>query len=1107
MQGPPRTHARRAPITSKPTASLFAPLGYFMVRAPLFPVEAYQQLGASALEHESVLSVANPRVRLALAVGSLSLLDEIERPASRPRDVLRREQKLLRYLIRMSTRPTPYGLFAGVALGHWGEMTDLSIADPLGRLQAQLDMGWLLPLIWKLEALSQVRQHLRFVANTAAYLRNGRVFLHERAVADAAKDRQEVSVRATGAVKRALELARQPIAYQELAAALCASISGATPEKVEGLLKELWQQTLLLSDLRPPLTGDLHPACYLQERLATIPSASALAEHLAVILQELDAWDATPLEATMQRYRWLLAQIKLLHQVFDTSFGITVSTPDSLPISNPLVTLAPTKLKPTGEENTQALLQVDMGLALAGHTLTSQVGADVARLAEVLLRLTPFPRGPITLTAYRKAFLERYGPDREVALVELLDQNFGLGPLETLAGTTAQGQDEHQPAKRNQTLIDLALTAQQQRKLAIELDDPIIKRLETWTPDPATTPYSLDLNIFIAAASAADLDAGRYQLILGPNIGGQEAGRNFGRFASLLGREGMEVLRQTASRVTQLAPQTILAELVYLPSKGRTSNVALRPAVYPYELTYATSPGVTADQTIPFDELVIGLRGDRLYLRWPQKQAEILPRASHMLNTLLAAPLIRLLSAISLDGKPIVTSFDWGEAARFPFLPRVQMGRLVLSLAQWRLTAETRERDLPTTSAEGFHTALSTWRACWNVPRYVYLRVADNRLLLDLETPQQREELRTELRKLQEGASITLQEVFPTLDQLWVEGPGGHYVTEWIFPLIQQAAISISDNKQRMDEAGSLEPSAPLATSPLLVSTEQRLKGMGSEWLFMKLYCGRDLQEDLIAGPLRALAHDALKEGLADEWFVMRYADPDPHLRLRFRGDPPILTGKLVPLLCAWGTWLMTKGPCLKYTFDTYDRELERYGGLEGIELAEALFGGDSRAVAELLALLTPRGTLDLDKKLLAVLTVDELLVSLGVSAAQRLAWYRQRVQERHQTGPIYRQKSAQLRALLSHPGPTLEAFPGGGAVLPILGSRRAALATIATRLAALEAEHALSKPLSSLYGSYVHLHCNRLLGLDHAAEEEVLGLLLRTHESLERAPVASVCS
>ena len=64
-----------------------------------------------------------------MAVGSLALPNELERPSSDGRDAARAEAKLLRYLIRMSNRPTPYGLFAGVALGQWAECTDLALAD------------------------------------------------------------------------------------------------------------------------------------------------------------------------------------------------------------------------------------------------------------------------------------------------------------------------------------------------------------------------------------------------------------------------------------------------------------------------------------------------------------------------------------------------------------------------------------------------------------------------------------------------------------------------------------------------------------------------------------------------------------------------------------------------------------------------------------------------------------------------------------------------------------------------------------------------------------------------------------------------------------------
>ncbi|MBP0645242.1 lantibiotic dehydratase, partial [Mycobacterium tuberculosis] len=51
-----------------------------------------------------------------------------------------------------------------------------------------------------------------------------------------------------------------------------------------------------------------------------------------------------------------------------------------------------------------------------------------ARAAELLLRLTPFPSGLTPILAYREAFTARYGSDRAVPLLEMLDPDQGIGP-------------------------------------------------------------------------------------------------------------------------------------------------------------------------------------------------------------------------------------------------------------------------------------------------------------------------------------------------------------------------------------------------------------------------------------------------------------------------------------------------------------------------------------------------------------------------------------------------------------------------------------------------------------------------------------------------------
>jgi class I lanthipeptide synthase len=159
--------------------------------------------------------------------------------------------------------------------------------------------------------------------------------------------------------------------------------------------------------------------------------------------------------------------------------------------------------------------------------------------------------------------------------------------------------------------------------------------------------------------------------------------------------------------------------------------------------------------------------------------------------------------------------------------------------------------------------------------------------------------------------------------------------------------------------------------------------------------------------------------------------------------------------------------------------------------------------VAELLC-LTQGHALTMDRTMLAVLTVDDLLAALGLDEAERLAWYGAGVTTRQEVGEEYRQRKVLLRQLLGDPRGLL-AQPGGTEVARILAARRRALAPTAQRLAELAQRGALSQAPAMLYRSYVHLHLNRLVGIDGTAEPRVLGLLLRTREGLARAPLVPI--
>ncbi len=974
---------------------MFRPLDWVMVRTPLLPVEAFLDPPTAVAPGTEL--PADPRIQRALAVGAGDLARALSKPPTTEKALRRMRSSLQRYLIRMSTRPTPYGTFAGVGVARWGDATDLALTADPPRIRTRPDMGWLIELIAELEQKPDIRAGLRWYTNPAASFHADRLFLSERAVlTDPAEAGRAVNLRATPVVRAALEAARTPVPYDDLVGALM--VNGAPRDKVEGLLQQLWEQTVMLTDLRPPVTIS-DPAKYVVDRLATVPAARTEAAALAELLEDAAAWDVLDVDQAAAQYPKLVAKAKTLR-----------------------------------DSATQ--FQTDMALPLAGQ-VTREVAVESARLAELLARLSPSAGGVSYLDSYRDLFEERYGRDREVPLLELLDPERGLG----VPRNPERREPTDEQRLRNRTLVDLALDALRDGQAVVELDGATLEKL-TLGSRPA--PDSFDLSVFVLAGSAAALDAGDFRLVVGPNVGGGAAGRVLGRFADLV---GVEPLQAAAAAEAAVNPEVLRAEVSYLARHVRSANVSIRPLVREREIALTTTPG---EHQLPPDELVVGLSGGRFVLRWAVDGREVVPCAGHMLNTTGAPEIVRFLEQVFHDARLVSLGFNWGPAADFAFLPRVQHDRLVLAPAMWRVEAA----DL---------TDFTAWRERWQLPQYVYLAVSDNRLLLDLDNPAHVEQLRDQVRE-----KAVLHEALPAPGDAWVSGPDGSYFSELVVPLVLDKPVPQQARRSSVRQA----------------ETVRRLRPPGSDWLYAKLYDVPAYEDDLIAHPIREFGAQAIADGTADSWFFMRYVDPDPHLRIRWHGDPAVLTEQLAPRLLRWGAELVNAGYCKSFGLDTYDQEVERYGGPVGMELAEQLFHADSELVAELL--LQRRS---LDTSLLGVYTVDTLLAALGYDVARREALCRSGVEDRKATADEFRKEQNALRGVLGDPS----WLPASARPAMELWSER--IADIACRLTEAELDK------DELTQSYVHMHCNRLLGCGHPPEQRVRGLLVRTRESLARAP------
>ena len=192
----------------------------------------------------------------------------------------------------------------------------------------------------------------------------------------------------------------------------------------------------------------------------------------------------------------------------------------------------------------------------------------------------------------------------------------------------------------------------------------------------------------------------------------------------------------------------------------------------------------------------------------------------------------------------------------------------------------------------------------------------------------------------------------------------------------------------------------------------------------------------------------------------------------------------------------LADGRVWRVSYDTYEREVERYGGPAGIELCEEIFRADSDATLGIIELLDGDAGLDARWRL-ALAGTDRLLRDFGFDLASRREWTRARraayltefpggsVLEK-QLGQRWRAEGSTVQSLVDWSGDTDHPLALG---LEVLVTRSQAIAPIAAELK--DRAGALTMPIDDIVGSLAHLHAIRLLRSGARAQELVVNDLL----------------
>ncbi|HJW43523.1 MAG TPA: lantibiotic dehydratase [Geothrix sp.] len=1018
---------------------------FFVLRTPSLPLDALgssePEPGAAGLEASRERSrsllralLRDGAVREAVALASPDLAARLDlwlEGLLEADAAMRVERALLRYLIRMSRRATPFGLFAGVSTGTWGASSHLSVSPWLASRKAvRLDWGAMERLVDHLTQDPDIRAALSYRPNSSLHACGGWYrYLERRDHSGQERGYHLEAVEATPHLDFVLQAAADGIGLEDLATRL-AAFAKVKVEVAKAYLDRLVETQVLCGDLQPALTsGD--PLGHLARKLSGSPFMHAGSDGLAALESELNALRASPVGAHPSGYGRLLPSL--------TRLGLSADRRD--------------------------VIQVDLFRSAPDLALSSAVQRALEQGAETLRRLTPPPKEG-ALDRFRAAFRDRY-ESRWVRLLDVLDEESGIGfdgapvaegtLLEDLPLSGAGSSPEVTP--RDQYLLSQVVrwcTAP-----VWELTDADVAALAS--PDPQPFPASFAALATLSAASVEALDRGDFTFCM-EQYSGPTAARWLGRFAS--GDPALEgSLRRHLQREEATRPEAVFAEVVHVP-EGRMGNVLARPALRDHEIPFLSAAGAAPDQVIQPADLLVTVRGDRVHLVSARTGLEVIPRLASAHNFLRGPAVYRFLAHLQdQDGRP--GGWSWGILADQPYLPRLVRGRHVLAKARWRIEAAELKQALQDT-AEGPMGAFQLLRARRGLPRHVVLADADNLLPIDLDQTLWVETLHQLVAR---RPVFVLTESYPAQDEALVTSPDGRFAHELVIPF----------------EAAATPRVDPRPLPPSVETEEPRAYPPGSSWLYLKLYCGATTADRLLV-ELEPLLRVTGKQGLWDRWHFVRYRDPSPHLRIRFHGLPFRLLAEMLPLLRKHLEGYLAQGLLWKWQVDTFEPELERYGGAVGFQLAEAWFFEDSQHVLH--QLMTG---LDQEKRWRAGLrAVDAIWAALGLGIPERrdLArtardGFRKEFRATGQDGSPIGAKFRRLRKELEAGFP----YPAGASSLPNLSGL--------SRLRAACEEGLVQGELAAIAGSLAHMHLNRLLRADHRAIEWVLmEFLTRLYES-----------
>lgn len=680
----------------------------FVLRVPLLPLNYIQSIFSDKQTSDKELKeiCTDVKVNEALFLASPVLHSQINKwlnhKLSDFKDIERLKESITKYLLRMGSRCTPFGLFVGYQIGNFSSENNISLGNSDEHYSyLRLDMNYLCALAIDLAKIPVIKEQLKFFPNTSIYKSGDKLRYVEYKYINSRRNHYVIAVDNSEYLELILNETKRGLKINDLANLLVddeISIEEATE-----FIDELIDSQLLVSELEPSVTGDE----FLHQMIDTLESLQNI-DPILKILKEI--------EGDLERIR-------------NNKLGI--SSDHYIEISEKLKKLE-TKYE------LKFLFQTDMVVSAKQITLNKEVACDVLKGIEIMNRLTP-SRTNDNLTKFKEAFYERY-EEREIPLLQALDIESGVGFLQnTGSGDINPLVDDITLPSRSDIsgyninwhsihsfLLEKYNSALKNNQDEVEIKDGDVDKFElNWDDLPSTFNAMVEI-----------IDAGNEEkkpTISFSSAGGSSAANLLGRFCHS-SDELFRYVNHITNKEKEINQHTILAEIVHLP-ESRTGNILSRPKFREYEIPYLAKSSVTEENQISLDDIYVSVKqGRRIVLRSKRLNKEIIPRLSNAHNfSANALPVYQFLCELQTQDLRSGVGFNWGALSNeYKYLPRVRYKNIILSEATWNFKKEDIKSMIESKSDDTLLQETKKWKNKFNLPDYVLLADGDNELLIHL---------------------------------------------------------------------------------------------------------------------------------------------------------------------------------------------------------------------------------------------------------------------------------------------------------------------------------------------------------------------------------------